>query len=713
MNVEKDKKEQPIDRRKFLAGLGMAGAALAAGELLRGNALQSAYAQDNSVTGSVYGQSRPNHPDHPLRGEDWINVKDFGAKGDGVSDDTAAIQTALNSADGSNVVFPAGTYRITSALSVPSIRLVGEGSGRTTIVFDQMAGLDGFVFQSETIVGREAGVEHMTLMCRGAHGRHAISTPVDSSLYYTYRVRYFFRGLEFRGNQLQQISSGFVYDYGWETCILMGDCWGAYIEEIDAVGVYQTAIDPQAQPDHTFLKMSAAGGMLSVRVSGITTHGVKRGIEIGNRVFFFISDVDIAHSYEGLLSTGTTVFSEGRIHDSLFNSQRVCLHLNNRSWTAIHNVAVGRHKSGYDHGGDWYGFKLEQVNKTWISNIRAQADTSVTNFSGTAYGFHFKNCGALSCDGLTPGLGLDYGIYLDNCPQNLYDGTNFQGVSGIGFSFQNNTRDCIIGTHVFSNGWTKYEYGAVDKSRISLVQKDLQLESKQPYMMMRETDGAADQKNWKWSVNAGVFNRQILNDADGGTVNYELVTRSGTTVSQMEWRANSFYLNGETVQTKQLTPINDNEYTLGSMSNRWKSIYAGSPTIVTSDARDKVDIQVSDLGLSFINALRPVSYKFKDYDSTTTEMIDGANGEQTAVERTIRHRFNRPHYGLIAQEVKETLTSLGIDDFAGWTEDQVTRKQGLRYEEFVAPLIKAVQELSNKVIALDQELSALTMRNQG
>lgn len=702
-----------VGRRKFLVGLGMAGAAMAAGELLRRNALQAVHAEESQLTGSVYGQSpsRPGHPNHPLRGTDWINVRDFGAKGDGSADDTSAIQAAMNAANGSNVVFPAGTYRVTSTLMVPLIRLVGEGSGRTTVVFDNMPGMDGFAFQAETTVGREGGVEHMTLMSKGAHGRHAIVTPANSSLYFTYRTRYFFRGLEYRGNNLQSVTSGFVYDYGWETCIRLGDCWGAYIENIDAIGVYQTSIDPLTQPDHTFLKMSAAGGALSVRVSGITTHGVKRGIEIGDRIFFFISDVDVAHSYEGLVSTGTTIFSEGRIHDSLFNAQRVALHLNNRSWTAIHNVAVGRHKSGYDHGEDWYGFKLEQVNKSWISNIRVQADKSITPFSGHCYGFHFKNCGALSCDGLTPGLGLDYGIYLDNCPQNVYDGINFQGVSGIGFSFQNNTRDCVIGTHVFSNGWTKFEYGAVDKSRISLMQKDLQLESRQPYLMMRETDGAPDQKNWKWAVNNGSFNRQIQNDSDGGTVDYELVTRLGTTVTQMEWRANLLYLNGETVQTRQLAPASDNVYSLGSMTQRWNTLYAGSSTIVTSDVRDKEQIRDSDLGLSFVNALRPVRYKFKDYVTVHNERTDEADGEETALERKVKHRFSRPHYGLIAQEVKETLASLGIEDFAGWTEDETTTKQGLRYEEFVAPLIKAVHELSDKVDVLERELSAMKSRS--
>lgn len=49
---------------------------------------------------------------------DVVNVKDpaFGAKGDGVTDDTTAVQAALNT--GKSVLVPAGEYRVTSALYV-------------------------------------------------------------------------------------------------------------------------------------------------------------------------------------------------------------------------------------------------------------------------------------------------------------------------------------------------------------------------------------------------------------------------------------------------------------------------------------------------------------------------------------------------------------------------------------------------------------------
>lgn len=60
-----------------------------------------------------------------------FNVKAYGALGDGVADDTAAIQltvTAAGVAPGAEVFFPPGTYLVSSAIAVPNFaRLVGSG----------------------------------------------------------------------------------------------------------------------------------------------------------------------------------------------------------------------------------------------------------------------------------------------------------------------------------------------------------------------------------------------------------------------------------------------------------------------------------------------------------------------------------------------------------------------------------------------------------
>lgn len=76
------------------------------------------------------------------RFSEWVNVKNFGAKGDGVTDDTAAIQAAINSLtkpnpleQGGFVYFPRGTYRTSAPILLYSfIYLIGEGRDATYIM---------------------------------------------------------------------------------------------------------------------------------------------------------------------------------------------------------------------------------------------------------------------------------------------------------------------------------------------------------------------------------------------------------------------------------------------------------------------------------------------------------------------------------------------------------------------------------------------------
>lgn len=71
-----------------------------------------------------------------------FNVQDFGAIGDGVRDDTAAIQAAVTAvpATGGAVYLPQGTYRITSAITLAAPMVFsGAGRGATTINVDSVA----------------------------------------------------------------------------------------------------------------------------------------------------------------------------------------------------------------------------------------------------------------------------------------------------------------------------------------------------------------------------------------------------------------------------------------------------------------------------------------------------------------------------------------------------------------------------------------------
>lgn len=80
--------------------------------------------------------------------DDFASVRDFGATGDGVTDDTEAINRALNQlyCQQTNteirrtLYFPAGSYRITESIVIPTYaKLVGEGANCTIIVLDTSA----------------------------------------------------------------------------------------------------------------------------------------------------------------------------------------------------------------------------------------------------------------------------------------------------------------------------------------------------------------------------------------------------------------------------------------------------------------------------------------------------------------------------------------------------------------------------------------------
>jgi len=70
--------------------------------------------------------------------EDVVNVKDFGAVGDGVTDDTAAIQAAV--AIGGRVFVPEGVYRHSNLNITKDTILYGEGSGSVFKKLDATAG---------------------------------------------------------------------------------------------------------------------------------------------------------------------------------------------------------------------------------------------------------------------------------------------------------------------------------------------------------------------------------------------------------------------------------------------------------------------------------------------------------------------------------------------------------------------------------------------
>ena len=153
-----------------------------------------------------------------------------------------------------------------------------------------------------------------------------------------------------------------------------------------------------------------------------------------------------------------------------------------------------------------------------------------------------------------------------------------------------------------------------------------------------------------------------------------------------------------------LAPDTSGKLTLGTANKKWGQIYSTSASINTSDRREKKDINILDPDqmTEFVMALDVVGYK----------LIDGESGRQ--------------HTGMISQQVEEAMRTAGLTDmdFAGFIKspkyEEIVQEDGtvesvltddyiygLRYEEFIAPMISVIQSQNKKIDALEKRLEEL------
>jgi hypothetical protein len=200
----------------------------------------------------------------------------------------------------------------------------------------------------------------------------------------------------------------------------------------------------------------------------------------------------------------------------------------------------------------------------------------------------------------------------------------------------------------------------------------------------------------------GTFKIEFNNDNNSSGTAWLQATRSNNTASNITLTGSVINLTGSTSATITgtnviiagiLRPNNDNARTLGTASQRWSTVFAGTGTINTSDENQKEQIATLDVTeLQVALAIKGLIKKFKFKDAVL------AKGSAARI-----------HVGVIAQEVAAAFTAHGLDanDYGMFCEDvwyeldgvtsptyfsgsqQITRK-GIRYEELLAFVISAL-----------------------
>ncbi len=156
------------------------------------------------------------------------------------------------------------------------------------------------------------------------------------------------------------------------------------------------------------------------------------------------------------------------------------------------------------------------------------------------------------------------------------------------------------------------------------------------------------------------------------------------------------------------------QVTMGNGATSTYRAYANWSNI--SDGRFKKNIKENVPGLAFINKLQPITYtldatgidNFLHADQPQDKQISGQ--AKAFMSKALAEKEKVTYTGFIAQDVEKAAKSLSYN-FSGVDAAKNSKDlYGLRYAEFVVPLVKAVQELTK--LNDDKDSAIQNLQNQ-
>ena len=152
---------------------------------------------------------------------------------------------------------------------------------------------------------------------------------------------------------------------------------------------------------------------------------------------------------------------------------------------------------------------------------------------------------------------------------------------------------------------------------------------------------------------------------------------------------------------------------LGNVATRAVQGYANFGSV--SDARFKTHIREDVAGLAFIEKLRPVSYRLDapKLDAHIRRGISSSDEvDRTSYNAALQRRAQESHIGFLAQDVEQAARELGFEFSGLITPENDNDHYGLRYAEFVVPLVKGMQEQQEDLRQKTQDIRRLEAENQ-
>ena len=553
-----------------------------------------------------------------------VSVKDFGAVGDGVTDDTAAIQAAITAA--SNIHFPAGTYKTSSTVTIPSNRnLYGDGAKASTISY---TGTGDALLNAYPVNGSNAAhvvISDLGLVCTNGSNTGAGFDQVCGSFVKVIRV--FVQGFKY----------GIIFDQTEVSLIdqchiqanTTGGVWlvngsehspGASVLYTNVITISNTEFNvtgigilDDGGGNHFFVGNNINGGSIGIRVSGAGAVLIQNnGIEGQTSYPIFMTSVT-----NGGVSVGTSYNVKVDSNFVIAVSGNPCIGLGNANTLTLSN---NQFQGGT--GGVYVvsGVSSGSVAKlTSYNNVQVGFSGLLSGVSASFYQNDEPTGGRNTFTQLYSAANTDSAIET-YCPSSAGGGTS---ISGIDLSANNNAASKVV------------------------------------YARIRP------------AINGNGAG------AETGSLNLELVG-SGTRSTRYTF-ANAEFL-----------PAVDNTINLGKGALRWGTVYAGTGTINTSDEREKRDVADIDAAEKRVAvALKGSVKKFRFKDAVQAKG-DAARIHVGVIAQEVMAAFQAEgldpmRYAIVCYD--EWDAELDED---GHEVRPAGNRYGVRYEELMAFIISAL-----------------------
>jgi hypothetical protein len=204
-----------------------------------------------------------------------------------------------------------------------------------------------------------------------------------------------------------------------------------------------------------------------------------------------------------------------------------------------------------------------------------------------------------------------------------------------------------------------------------------------------------------YQVRLTTGNHNIIIGFDTGSYSVNLTTGSQNVLIGNYCRTHASSGGSQISMGYNVQCTGDSNFTFGTGTTDSNIAFGGTTITAPSDLRLKEDIQDEKVGLDFINELRPVTFRWKKEKDVPEDM---ETHKADSEERVMNGKHN---HGFIAQEVKELIDKTPDlkDGFDLWSESGEDKRQRIGEGALIPIMVKAVQQLSDKVDELTEKLN--------